>query len=345
MNLSRNRACFWSAVACLLLTFALRADADPLILHAHEREKAGDFEASTALLSRWLALNPGASGSPEVFADYFRMEMDLHALLEVSRQFLVSAKGVPGAAYQFYRVARLLDLSGRIEEARNAYLAAFSEGFSESALVAAFLLSCQMNDARSMEESLQKLAGKRRKRGNPAASSFRHADWRAGSGPLCTDRGCRSNRKPRACAQGALDPVPDGCQAWEHCLRVFVPFQARISIFLRAGNGYRSGPGCARREDSPRSCRGNADAWPVRSRSIASQPRSRPGSCAGSIGTRRVLAGGLGGASGPDSTSGSARLRHTDCTAKHGCASSAGDLAGSRPGGQGLGPGGLISHE
>jgi cell division septation protein DedD len=160
MNLSRNRACFWSAVACLLLTFALRADADPLILHAHEREKAGDFEASAALLSRWLALNPGASGSPEVFAGYFRMEMDMHALLEVSRQFLVSAKGVPGAARQFDKIARLLDLSGRIEEARNAYLAAFSEGFSESALVAAFLLSFQMNDARSMEESLQKLAGK-----------------------------------------------------------------------------------------------------------------------------------------------------------------------------------------
>ena len=81
-------------------------------------------------------------------------------MLEVSRRFLVSARGVPGAASQFDRIARLLDLSGRIEEARNAYLAAFAEGFPEPALIAAFLLSYQMNDAESMSETLQKLRGK-----------------------------------------------------------------------------------------------------------------------------------------------------------------------------------------
>ncbi len=147
-------------IACFLLTLTLDISADPLIRHAREREKAGDLEASAELLSSWLASNPGASGSPEVFASYFRIEQDLSSLLEVSRQFLASAKGVPGAARQFDKIARLFDLSGRIEEARSAYLAASAEGSPESALFSAFLLSFQMNDAESMSAILRKLAAK-----------------------------------------------------------------------------------------------------------------------------------------------------------------------------------------
>jgi cell division septation protein DedD len=170
MELSPLRPCCRVVAAFFVLTVALRAPADPLILHAHACEKAGDPEASAALLSMWLASNPGASGSPEVFASYFQLEQDLHALLEASRHFLVSARGVPGAAFQFDRIARLLDLSGRTEEARNAYLAAFAEGSSESALVTAFLLSYQMNDAESMSEALKKLGGK-----GGSADLFLHA--------------------------------------------------------------------------------------------------------------------------------------------------------------------------
>jgi cell division septation protein DedD len=160
MCLSPMRAGRWAVAAFLMFSFATWVPADPLILHAHEREKAGDFEASAALLSAWLSSNPGASGSPAVFAGYFRIEQDLPALRDVCRQFLASARGVPGAAPQFDKIARLLDLSGRVEEARNAYLAAFEEGAPESALVTAFLLSYQMNDAESMSVILRKLAGK-----------------------------------------------------------------------------------------------------------------------------------------------------------------------------------------
>ena len=148
-------------IASLLLAAALEVSADPLVLRAREREKAGDFESSAALLSSWLEANPGASGSPEVFAAYLRVEQDLPALFDVSRQFLVSAKAVPGAARQFEKIARLFDLAGRIEEARDAYLATSAGGSQEAALVSAFLLSFQMNDAESMSAALQKLAGKR----------------------------------------------------------------------------------------------------------------------------------------------------------------------------------------
>ena len=156
--------------------------ADPLIRHAREREKAGDFESAAELFSSWLAANRGASGSPAVFSAYFRVEQDLPALLQESGQFLVSARGVPGAAPQLERIARLFDLAGRIEEARNAWLAAFAEGAAESSLVSAFLLSFQMNDSVSMSSTLEKLSGKSRvadlllhalaeiRKGDPAAA-------------------------------------------------------------------------------------------------------------------------------------------------------------------------------
>ena len=67
MDLSRMRPCCRVVAAFFLLTVALRAPADPLILHAHACEKAGDLEASAALLSMWLASNPAASGSPAVY--------------------------------------------------------------------------------------------------------------------------------------------------------------------------------------------------------------------------------------------------------------------------------------
>jgi len=58
---------------------------------------------------------------------------------------------VPGAAFQFDRIARLFDLSGRIEEARKCRISKpAAEGSPDSALVSAFLLSFQMNDAESM---------------------------------------------------------------------------------------------------------------------------------------------------------------------------------------------------
>lgn len=80
--------------------------------------------------------------------------------MDTAGRFLQSGRGVPGAAGQFERIARLYDLAGRIEEARNAYLAAHAEGAPDSTLFSAFLLSLQMNDADTMAASLEQLAGK-----------------------------------------------------------------------------------------------------------------------------------------------------------------------------------------
>jgi cell division septation protein DedD len=89
-----------------------------------------------------------------------RLEQDLPALLQESGRFLQTAKGVPGAAAAFERIARLFELAGRIEEARNAYLSAHAEGAADSTLVSAFLLSLQMNDADMMAATLEQMPGK-----------------------------------------------------------------------------------------------------------------------------------------------------------------------------------------
>jgi cell division septation protein DedD len=152
----------WAQAACLFLLVSMAPgfDAEPLLQHARDREKAGDLEASAALLRTWLETNPGATGSAPVFAAYVRTESDLRVLLDTGKRYLVSAKGAPGAASQFQKIARLFDLAGRIEDARNAYLAAYAEGAPDSALISAFLLSYQMNDVESMAAALQKMPGK-----------------------------------------------------------------------------------------------------------------------------------------------------------------------------------------
>lgn len=61
---------------------------------------------------------------------------------------------------QFLRIARLLDVSARSEEAARAYLAAYREGGPPSALLSAFLLSLEMNDMPGMETALTQLNGK-----------------------------------------------------------------------------------------------------------------------------------------------------------------------------------------
>ena len=70
-----------------------------------------------------------------------------------------TAKGIPGAAVQFLRIARLFDVSARTEDAARAYLSAFSEGAAPSALFSAFLLFVEMNDLAGMQKSLAPLTG------------------------------------------------------------------------------------------------------------------------------------------------------------------------------------------
>jgi cell division septation protein DedD len=147
-------------VVALYLAVAAAALSDPLIAHAQARENAGDSVGAAELYSAWLTANPGASGSARVFDAYFRTEQDFRRLIEVSALFIEAAKGVPGAAAQFLRIARIFDISARTEEAEKAYLDAFAEGAPPSALLSAFLLSLEMNDLSGMQSSLSRLSGK-----------------------------------------------------------------------------------------------------------------------------------------------------------------------------------------
>jgi cell division protein FtsN len=147
---------------CLIFVVVPHAFPDDLVAHALEREKAGEHEEAAKLLSTWLEANAGAAGSAAVFESYFRVEQDLHALLDAGGRFLESGKGTAGAAEEFLKIARLYELAGRVESARDAYLAAYAEGASESTLVSAFFLSMQMNDSDAMKASLEKFSGKGR---------------------------------------------------------------------------------------------------------------------------------------------------------------------------------------
>ena len=134
--------------------------ADALLQRAADSERAGDFDGAASALAEWLSANPGAAGSADVFDSYLRVEQDFPKLLQTAAGFLKTGKGVTGAAAQFERIGRLFDLSGRIEEARDAYLAAHTEGAPDSTLVSAFLLSLGMNDAESMSAALGRLKGR-----------------------------------------------------------------------------------------------------------------------------------------------------------------------------------------
>ena len=134
-------------------------NADPLIVRARQREKAGDSEGAARLYGSWLEGNPGASGSARVFAEYFRLEQDFPALMDVSMRFRDTGRGRVGAGEQFALIARLLDLAGRTELARDTWFSAYAEGV-EAALLPAFLLSVQMNDADFLARNLPQIKGR-----------------------------------------------------------------------------------------------------------------------------------------------------------------------------------------
>ena len=141
-------------------------NADPLIERARLREKSGDSEGAAQLYGSWLEANPGASGSARVFAEYFRLEQDFPTLMNASERFLDTGRGRAGAGEQFARIACLLDLAGRTELARDTWFSAYAEGGAEAALLPAFLLSVQMNDADFLARNLPKL----KERGGAAQS-------------------------------------------------------------------------------------------------------------------------------------------------------------------------------
>jgi cell division protein FtsN len=137
-----------------------------LIARARQREKAGDTEGAARLFGSWLEVNPGASGSARIFGEYFQLEQDFPALMDTSLRFLDTGRGRAGAGEQFARIARLLELAGRIELARDTWFSAYGEAGADAALLAAFLLSVQMNDADFIARNLPQI----KERGNAAQS-------------------------------------------------------------------------------------------------------------------------------------------------------------------------------
>jgi cell division protein FtsN len=155
---SGGKSCKVVVISIFLSLGAITAHGEPVLASAQQLEKAGDQEGAARLFSAWLAANPGASGSAAVFEEYLHAEHSLQPLFDESARFLRSGKGVPGAAVQFERIAHLYDMAGRLEEARDAYLAACSEGGPPALLVSAFLLSLEMNDSGKMTAILDQIA-------------------------------------------------------------------------------------------------------------------------------------------------------------------------------------------
>ena len=164
---------------CIALILPEQLKADPLVARGHAREKVGDFEGSAILLHSWLRLNQGASGAAAVFASYMHVEQDFPTLMDTGKMFIASAHGLVGAANQIMRVGRVFEIAGRLEEARDAYLSAFAEGSGDNALVGAFLLSLEMNDAKGMGKSLQDIsaAGDSGAGLMKALSAYQAGDW------------------------------------------------------------------------------------------------------------------------------------------------------------------------
>jgi len=102
----------------------------------------------------WLESNPGSPEAPIVFNQYFRQEGKLAPLLETAGKFLHSAPKGMYVSETLSRTARLFEVAGRPEDARDAYLAALATGWSGSSLESAFLLSLEMNDVEALRNAL-----------------------------------------------------------------------------------------------------------------------------------------------------------------------------------------------
>jgi cell division septation protein DedD len=87
------------------------------------------------------------------------VERDFASLLTESRRFLADGRGLAGAADAFLRIARLYDVAGRLEDARDAYILAFEEGAPDVSLLWAGLLSVEMNDAHAFSDILARGKG------------------------------------------------------------------------------------------------------------------------------------------------------------------------------------------
>jgi len=122
-----------------------------LLLFGGDRQGAADMYAS------WLEENPASAQAPVIFDRYFCLEQNLAPLLGAGQRILKTAqKGVLLSA-TMTKIARLLEVTGRTEEACEGYLSAYAHGGSSSDLEAASLISLEMNDLTTLEAALSRM--------------------------------------------------------------------------------------------------------------------------------------------------------------------------------------------
>ena len=167
-----------------LMLAAIPAPADLLLRHAASSQAAGESAVAADLYLQWLHVNVGAPGAAGVFDDYFSAARDFASLVAESRRFLVDGRGLAGAAAEFLRIARLFDATGRLEDARGAYLQAFDEGASDAALLSAGLLSVEMNDPDGLADVLARGKGRAATALLDALAGYRSGDRDAASKQL-----------------------------------------------------------------------------------------------------------------------------------------------------------------
>jgi cell division septation protein DedD len=105
----------------------------------------------------WLEANPASAQAPVIFEQYFCLEQNLASLLDAGKRFLKTAQRGLLLSSTMAKVARLLEVAGRTEDARDGYLSAYARGESAPALEAAFLISLEMNDITAMQTALTKM--------------------------------------------------------------------------------------------------------------------------------------------------------------------------------------------
>jgi hypothetical protein len=127
---------------------------DPALQEARLDLMAGDRVGAARMYAFWLEANSDSSQAPAVFDRYFSTEQDLPTLLEEGRKFLQTAKRGVNLSESLARIARLFEIAGKTEEARDAFLSAFVHGETLSSLEAAFLISLEMNDVDELQSAL-----------------------------------------------------------------------------------------------------------------------------------------------------------------------------------------------
>lgn len=127
---------------------------DPSLREARLQEMAGDREGAGRLYAYWLDANPGSAQAPAVFDRFFTSEQDLPSLLDVGKKFIKDADRGIHLPESMAMIARLFEVAGMTQDARDAFLSAFAHGGSLSSLESAFLLSLEMNDIDSLQSGL-----------------------------------------------------------------------------------------------------------------------------------------------------------------------------------------------